>query len=75
MRPIYKFECMFRGKQVIIEYEYELDLSKKVEYAIISYDTPNFIHPDYLHGEDSLNEFHWEVYQLAKDHIKKVKAA
>lgn len=73
MSNAYKFEVMFRGQQVIVEYE--LDILGELSYAIISYDTPYFIHPNYCNGEDGLDEFHWAVYQLTKDHILKVKAA
>lgn len=73
MSNVYKFEVMFRGQQVIVEYE--LDILGELVYAIISCDTPYFIHPDYYNGEDNLDEFHWEVYQLTKDHILKVEGA
>lgn len=71
-RPIYKFQAMFRGQQVIIEYGlYNSD--KEIDYAIISDDTPDFIHPNYESCDDFLDEFHLEVYTITKAHIRKIK--
>lgn len=74
MRPVYKFESMFRGQQVIIEYSlYNSD--KEIDYAIISEDTPNFVHPNYEIFDDFLDDFHQEVWEITKAHIRKVKGA
>lgn len=74
MNNIYKFESMFRGQQVIIEYGlYNSD--KEIDYAIISDDTPNFVHPDYEITDEFLDDFHEEVWNITKDHICKVRDA
>lgn len=73
MNPAYKFEVMFRGQQVIVEYY--LDRSGEIDVAIISDETPNFIHPNYEEFNHYLDRFHTEVYELAKKHLRKVKQA
>ena len=67
---MYKFNTMFRGQAVVIEYEYCGD--KEIDYAMVNNDNPYFIHPDYEWESDWLDKFHWEVYELAMRHIKNV---
>ena len=66
---VYKFQSMFRGQQVIIEYGLA---DGEIDYAIIANYTPYFIHPDYEWDSDYLDDFHMEVYKITKDHLKKI---
>jgi hypothetical protein len=74
MRPVYKFESMFRGQQVIIEYGL-CNSDKEIDYAIISEDTPNFVHPNYKIFNDFLDKFHRDVWNITKKHLCKVTDA
>lgn len=69
-----KFQTMFRGQEVIIEYGL-CNGGKEIDYAVITDDNPSFIHPDYEYFDDSLHDFHCEVYSLVEKHIKKVASA
>lgn len=69
---VYKFNTMFRGQAVVISYGYA-DLSEtEIEYAIVGNENPYFIHPNYEIFDEKLDRFNLEVYELAKNHIKKV---
>ena len=65
-----KFQAMFRGQQVIIEYEI---YNKEIDYAVISNDNPHFIHPDYENFSNYLDEFHEEVLGITNNHLKKIQ--
>ena len=68
----YKFNTMFRGQAVVIEYDYSDLEMKDIDCAIVTNDNPYFIHPDYEWCSDWLDKFHMEVYELAMRHIKNV---
>lgn len=63
-----KFQAMFRGHEVIIEYY--LMQNGKLDYAIITDDNPNFIHPNYEYEE--LDDFWEEVWNVTQRHLKQV---
>lgn len=70
---VYKFNTMFRGQAVVIEYYYTDSIKEnEIDCAIVTDDNPCFIHPDYEEFDDELERFHLELYQLAENHIKKV---
>jgi hypothetical protein len=73
-RPVYKFQAMFRGQQVIIEYGL-CDFDKEIDYAVINNDNRDFIHPNYKNFDDYLDDFHMEVYEITKIHLHKIKSA
>lgn len=64
-----KFQVMFRGQQVIIEYKV---YGREIDYAIITNDNEDFVHPDYEDFNDELDKFHQEVYSLTKRHLKNI---
>ena len=66
---VYKFQSMFRGQQVIIEYGLA---DGEIDYAVVSNDNPYFVHPDYAWDSDYLYDFHTEVYKIAEAHLKKI---
>ena len=66
---VYKFQSMFRGQQVIIEYGLA---DGEIDYAIVSNDNPYFVHPDYAWDSDYLDDFHTEVYKISEAHLKKI---
>lgn len=72
---VYKFNTMFRGQAVVIEYGYADTAETDIDYAYITDDNKRFIHPDYEWGSNWLDKFHEEVYILTAIHILKVKEA
>lgn len=69
----YKFNTMFRGQAVVIEYYYTDSIKEnEIDCAIVTYDNPCFVHPDYEIFDDKLDKFHLEVHELAETHIKKI---
>lgn len=69
----YKFNTMFRGQAVVIEYWYTDSIKEnEIDCATVTYDNHCFVHPDYEKFDDELDRFHLEVYELAENHIKKV---
>lgn len=70
---VYKFNTMFRGHSVVIEYGYADIAETELDYATINYDNKSFIHPDYLRDSDWLHKFHEEVYLITLNHLLKIK--
>jgi len=69
---VYKFNTMFRGQAVVIEYGFTDYGEKEIDCATVTYDNPCFVHPNYEYFDDELDKFNLEVYELTKNHIKKV---
>ena len=65
---IFKFNTMFRGQAVIIEYS---TIGNEIDYAVITNDNSDFKHPDYLLHSDWLDVFNMEIYELTENHLKK----
>jgi len=72
---VYKFNTMFRGQAVVIEYVYADAAETELDYATINNDNKIFIHPDYERGSKWLHKFHEEVYLITLNHLLKVKEA
>lgn len=69
----YKFNTMFRGQAVVIEYYYTDSVKEnEIDCAAITYDNPYIVRPNREWDSNRLYRFHLEVYELAKNHIKKV---
>ena len=52
---VYKFNTMFRGQAVVIEYGYADTAETDIDYAYITDDNKRFIHPDYEWGSNWLD--------------------
>lgn len=72
---VYKFNTMFRGQAVVIEYAYADVGETELDYAVINRDNKSFVHPDYENFTNYLDRFHEEVYLLTLNHLLKIKKA
>lgn len=63
---------MFRGQAVIIEYSCVDKGMTEIDFAYITDDNPDFIHPNYEIIDDYVDNFHREVWKLTAEHLKKI---